>query len=150
MAWIVTTQLGAFLGYLTFGFLADRLGRRRVSIAFLLAAAVLVPVYGRLAHSPTMLMLLGPPLGYFSHGYFSMFGALLAELFPTAVRASAQGLAYGAGRGLSALAPYVIGVLAEQHGIGPALALTSAFFVAGAAMLLLVPHTGGRLADDQK
>jgi MFS family permease len=147
-AWIVTTQLGAFFGYLSFGFLADRLGRRKIAIAFLLAAALLVPVYGRMARSLLMLLLLGPPLGYFSHGYFSLFGALLAELFPTGARASAQGLAYGAARAAAALAPYVIGSLAERHGIGAALALTSAFFVAGAALMLLVPHTGGRLVGD--
>ena len=28
--------------------------------------------------------------GYFAHGYFSLFGAMLAELFPTRIRASAQ------------------------------------------------------------
>jgi len=145
MRWIVTTELGAFLGYLSFGFLADRLGRRQTSIAFLLSAAVLVPVYGWMARSPMLLLLLGPPLGYFTHGPFSMFGALLAELFPTDVRASAQGLAYGAGRAMSALAPYLIGALAERHGIGLALALTSAFFVLGAALMLLLPHTSGQL-----
>ena len=28
--------------------------------------------------------------GYFAHGYFSLFGAMLAELFPTRIRASAE------------------------------------------------------------
>jgi MFS family permease len=148
MPWIVTTQLGAFAGYLSFGFLADRFGRHKVWVAFLLIAALLVPVYGRTAHSPTGLLFLGPLLGYFSHGYFSIFGALLAELFPTGVRASAQGLAYGAARAAGALAPYVIGSLAESHGIGAALALTSAFFAAGAVLIVLVPRTGSKLAED--
>jgi MFS family permease len=147
-AWIVTMQLGAFAGYLSFGFLADRFGRNKAWVAFLLAAAVLVPVYAGMAHRPTALLFLGPLLGYFGHGYFSVFGALLAELFPTGVRASAQGLAYGAARAASALAPYLIGSLAESRGIGPALALTSAFFVAGAVLIVLVPATGSKLADD--
>ena len=79
-----------------------------------------------LAHSPAILMVLGPVLGFLGHGYFSAFGALLAELFPTEIRATAQGLTYNLGRALSALAPLTIGVLAKTWGIGPPLALTSA------------------------
>jgi MFS family permease len=149
MAWIVPTQLGAFLGYLSFGFLADRLGRRRTFILFLMVAAVLVPVYGQLADRPALLMGLGPLLGFFGHGYFSLFGAMLAELFPTSARATGQGFTYGAGRGLSALAPFTIGALAEMHGIGPALALTSAFFVAGAGLVRWLPETRGDLVDGE-
>jgi MFS family permease len=147
LGWIVPTQLGAFLGYVSFGFLAGRLGRRRTFISFLLIAAALVPLYGRLGESPALLMLLGPFIGFFGHGYFSIFGALLAELFPTHVRATGQGFTYGAGRGLSALAPFTIGALADVHGIGPALALTSAFFVGGAALILLLPQTAGQLCE---
>ena len=144
MAWIVPTQIGAYLGYLTFGFLANRLGRKTTFIGFLLIAAVLVPVYGHLSASPVLLMALGPLVGFFGHGYFSIFGSMLAELYPTSVRSTGQGFTYGAGRGLSALAPYTIGALAEHAGIGPALALTSAFFVAGAVLVLLLPATEGR------
>jgi MFS family permease len=144
MAWIVPTQLGAYLGYLTFGFLANHLGRKATFIGFLLTAAVLVPVYGQVATRPVLLMALGPLVGFFGHGYFSIFGSMLAELFPTSVRSTGQGFTYGAGRGLSALAPYTIGALAERAGIGPALALTSAFFLAGAAVALLLPSTEGR------
>ena len=82
MSWIIPMQIGAYLGYLSFGFISDRLGRRRTFILYLIAAAMLVPVYGQLARSPNILMLLGPPLGFVGYGYFSLFGAFLAELFP--------------------------------------------------------------------
>jgi hypothetical protein len=107
-------------------------------------AAVLVPLYGQMARHPLVLLAVGPLLGFFGHGYFSFFGAVLSELFPTAARATAQGLTYNVGRGLGALAPYVIGTLAQTRGIGSALALTSAFFLAGAALILLVPETRGK------
>jgi hypothetical protein len=70
-----------------------------------------------------------------------MFGSFLAELFPTAVRATGQGLTYNLGRGLGALAPYTIGFVATMPnvGIGSALALTSAFFLAGSLLILLFP-----------
>ena len=141
--WIIPMQVGAFLGYVLFGVLADRLGRRPVFIAFVLGAAVLVPVYGRMALQPAVLMVLGPLIGFFGHGYFSVFGAMLAELFPSAIRGTAQGLCYNLGRAVSALAPFVIGALADRHGIGSALALTSAFFLAAAGLIMLLPETRG-------
>ncbi|MBI2838523.1 MAG: MFS transporter [Acidobacteria bacterium] len=141
--WIIPMQIGAFLGYTLFGLLSDRLGRRPSFIGFLVVAAVLVPVYGLLGRHETTLLILGPLVGFFGHGYFSVFGAMLAELFPTRVRATAQGLVYNSGRAVSALAPYSIGALADAWGIGSALAVTSAFFLAGAGLMLLLPETRG-------
>ena len=146
LGWIIPVQIGAYLGYLTFGFIADRLGRRRTFILFMLAAAVLVPIYGQMARSPMLLMLLGPVLGYFGHGYFSMFGSVIAELFPTAVRATAQGTSYNLGRIAGALAPYTIGAAATLPGIGIGLALgiTSAFFLLAAALIFTLPDRSGQ------
>jgi MFS family permease len=150
MAWIIPMQIGAYLGYLSFGFISDRFGRRRTFMAFLFTAALLVPIYGQMARSPAVLMILGPILGFVGHGYFSMFGAFLAELFPTNARATGQGLTYNAGRGLGALAPYTIGVLATlpRIGIGSALAATSAFFLAGALLILALPDTSGKPLEE--
>lgn len=145
--WIVPMQLGAFAGYLAFGFISDRFGRRPSVAFFLLGAAAIVPVYGLMARSPAVLMILGPLLGFFGHGYFSVFGAMLAELFPTDVRASAQGFCYNSGRALSALAPVTIGALAKTYGLGASLTLTSVFFVLGAAAVFLLPETRGRTLD---
>lgn len=143
MAWLIPMQVGAYLGYLTFGFISDWMGRRRTFMIFLVLAALLVPIYAQLARSPISLMLLGPVIGFVGHGYFSVFGAFLAELFPTEARATGQGLAYNGGRALGALAPYTIGVLATlpNVGIGSALGLTSAFFLAGALLMLAFPDT---------
>jgi MFS family permease len=146
VTWIVPTQLGAYFGYLSFGFIADQLGRRRTFILFLVATALLVPIYGQLGRSPWLLFGLGPVLGFVGHGYFSIFGSLLAELYPTAVRATGQGLTYNAGRALGALAPFTIGAIATlpHVGIGSALALTSAFFLLGAILIVFFPDTSGK------
>lgn len=141
-------QIGAFLGYTFFGFLADRFGRRLVFVSFLIAAAALVPLYGHYGKNETALLLLGPLIGFFGHGYFSVFGAMLAELFPTRLRGTAQGFAYNVGRAFSAIAPYTIGALADVWGIGSALTLTSAFFLLGAALMFLMPETRGRQLDE--
>ena len=145
-AWIFTMQIGAFLGYVTFGWLADRFGRRPVFFAYVVAAAILTPIYGLTPRwagpaSETWLLALGPFLGFFGTGFFSLFGAMLAELYPTAVRGTGQGFVYNVGRAASALAPFTVGAIADRQGIGAALALNSAFFLAGAALIFTLPET---------
>ena len=149
LGWIIPVQVGAYFGYLTFGFIADRVGRRPTFIGFMLGAATLVPIYALMARSPLVLLLLGPVLGYVGHGYFSMFGSFVAELFPTPVRATGQGTSYNAGRLAGALAPYVIGVLAQQPriGLGLAIASTSAFFLASAVIIFALPDRSGQPLD---
>lgn len=147
--WIIPTQIGAYFGYLTFGFIADRLGRRRTFLLFMLCAAAIVPIYGQMARSPMVLLVLSPLLGYFGHGYFSMFGGFVAELFPTAVRATGQGTSYNVGRMAGAIAPYTIGAAATLPGIGIGLALgiTSAFFLTAAVLVFTLPDLSGRALE---
>jgi MFS family permease len=149
LGWIIPVQVGAYFGYLTFGFIADLFGRRRTFILFMLAAASLVPLYGQMARSPLVLLLLGPVLGYFGHGYFSMFGSFVAELFPAAVRGTGQGTSYNIGRIAGAAAPYTIGALATLPGIGIGLAMasTSAFFLLAAVLVFTLPDRSGQALE---
>jgi len=146
LGWIIPVQIGAYFGYLTFGFIADRFGRRPTFVLFMVAAAALVLIYGQMARSPMVLLVLGPVLGYFGHGYFSMFGSFIAELFPTSVRATGQGTSYNIGRMAGALAPYTIGAVATLPGIGIGLALglTSAFFLLAACLIFTLPDRSGQ------
>ena len=149
LRWIIPVQIGAYLGYLTFGFIADRLGRRPTFVLFMVSAAALVLLYGQMAARPGVLMLLGPVLGYFGHGYFSMFGSFVAELFPAAVRGTGQGTSYNMGRMAGAIAPYTIGKLASLPGVGIGLALgtTSAFFLLAAILVFTLPDRSGQALD---
>ena len=145
--WIIPMQIGAFFGYVLFGFIADRVGRRTAFLTFVLTTAALIPVYGLLGRNRTVLLMLGPLVGFFGHGYFSSFGVIAAELFPAGARATAQGFCYNVGRGLSAFAPAVIGALADRYGIGAALGVTPVFFLGGAVVMLWLrdgPTPSGR------
>jgi MFS family permease len=143
-SWVIPMQIGAFFGYLSFGFFADSFGRRPSFLMFVLGAAACVPVYALNATSSVVLLVVGPLLGFFGHGYFSVFGAMLSELFPSTVRAFAQGLCYNAGRGLSILAPAGIGFIADREGIGVAIASTAVLYVLSAGLIYLLPETKGR------
>ena len=134
---------GKWLGYALFGFFADAYGRKRPYVAYLLIAALLVPVYG-LVHLPVWLLILGPVVGFFGIGFFSGFAAIASEIFPGEIRATAMGLSYNIGRGLSAAAPFAVGSLALHFGIGPAFLLPAGAYLIAAALALLLPETRAR------
>ncbi|MCU0248501.1 MAG: MFS transporter, partial [Bryobacter sp.] len=92
-------------------------------------------------NSGLILLAMGPLIGFFGTGFFSLFGTILAELYPTEVRGAGQGFAYNFGRGLSALAPFAVGKLADSTGVGPALAINSGFFLLGAVLVFTLPET---------
>ncbi len=137
---IVPMQLGAFAGYVTFGWLADKIGRRPAFVLYVVGAAIATPIYGA-SHDERTLLLLGPAIGFLGTGFFSLFGAMLAELYPTSLRGAGQGFVYNIGRGLSSMAPWVVGFFADRYGIGASLALNSAFFLLGAALIFTLPET---------
>jgi len=141
--WIILMQAGMWLGYVSFGYISDRIGRRSSYVGYIFVAAALVPIYGS-TRNPSLLLLIGPLLAFFGTGYFSGFGAITAELFPTTIRASAQGLTYNLGRGASAAAPFLVGALSVKHGLGSAFLITSAAFILAGMTALLLPETRGR------
>jgi len=129
--WTVVMQTGTFLGYISFGFVADRFSHKRAYIAYLVVAAALVPVFAYVSN-PDTLLLIGPLVGFFGTGYFSGFAIISSELFPTALRGSAMGFVYNIGRLTSAAAPWLIGRVSQQTGLGAALCLTSGAFLLAA------------------
>ncbi len=142
-SFVVAMQVGMWFGYVTFGFVSDSLGRRPTYIVYLLAAALLVFAYG-VTREPTALLLLGPFVAFFGTGYFSGFGAITAEIYPTDIRATAQGFTYNIGRLASAVAPFAVGSLAAGRGFSAAFGITSAAFLVAAFLWIWIPETRGR------
>ena len=129
--WTIVMQGGTFLGYLSFGFLADRFSRKYTYIGYLLAAAALAPIFASV-RNPGALLVIGPLVGFFGTGYFSGFSVIASELFPTSLRGTAMGFVYNIGRVTSAAAPYLIGLFSETAGLSAALSITSAAFLLAA------------------
>ena len=140
---VIAMQVGMWFGYVTFGFVADVVGRKPAYVSFLAIATVLLPLYGAL-RAPLPLLVLGPFVAFFGTGYYSGLGAIVAEIYPTAVRATAAGFTYNIGRLASAAAPLTVGRVAETRGFGAAFTMAGAAFLLAAAAWLWIPETQNR------
>jgi MFS family permease len=141
--YLFVMQAGMWIGYVSFGFISDRIGRKKSYVCYLLAAAALLGIYVSV-RQPLLLLALGPCVAFAATGYFSGFGAVTAEIYPTSVRATAQGFTYNIGRLASAAAPYLVGTLADTRGFGTALLVCSAAFAVAAVCWIWIPETRGR------
>ncbi|MBT2367687.1 MFS transporter [Streptomyces sp. ISL-10] len=136
---------GAFIGYLTGGYLTDRIGRKNnITLFAVLSAAGIVAYTGIPSGADSLLLVLGFPLGFCMSAIFSGFGSYLSELYPTAVRGTGQGFTYNSGRAVGAFLPTLVGFLSDSWGVGGALVLGAAGY--GLAVLALVglPETRGK------
>lgn len=140
---IVLNLFGMFPGYISFGWVADHLGRRKSFMLYLFAAALLVPFYAS-ARSPTMLLIAGTVIAFFGTGFFSGSGIIGSEMFPTRVRARALGFTYNGARTLSSIAPYVIGRIGGARGLGWAFYLCAGAFLMASLMATQLPETKGQ------
>jgi len=143
---VVFMQLGMWLGYVSFGYITDVVSRKTVYVVYLVMASLLLPLYGSLSN-PTMLLVLGPFVAFFGTGFYSGFGAVTAELYPTAIRASAQGFTYNLGRIASATAPFTVGSLATTRGFQTAFAVAGAAYLLAAVSWSVIPNTQGKALE---
>jgi MFS family permease len=143
---VVVMQVGMWFGYVTFGYVADAIGRKRAYVGYVVAAALFVLLYAS-TRNAVMLLILGPFVAFFGTGYFSGFGAVTAELYATRIRATAQGFTFNIGRVASAGAPFVVGSLAQTSGFSTAFATASAAFALAALAWAWIPETRGRLLE---
>ena len=144
MSWfVIAMQVGMWFGYVSFGYIADAIGRKR---AYVDLRADGQPAAAALRHlrTPALLLVLGPFVAFFGTGYYSGFGAVIAELYPTSVRATAAGVCYNVGRIASAAAPFIVGSMAGTRGFGVAFAITGAAFLLAAVMWIGIPATQNR------
>jgi MFS family permease len=140
---VVLNLCGMFPGYISFGWVADHLGRRKAFILYTLMTALLIPLYAA-ARSHWVLLVLGALVAFFGTGIFSGSGIMGSEIFPTAVRARALGVTYNGARALSSLAPLVIGRVGQTKGLGWAFYLCAGGYLLAALTTTQLPETKGK------
>lgn len=149
--WMLVTQSGGFLGYFTFGFIADRIGRRPAySIYSVIMAGGLLMItifWQAIAVSPPVILGFMFLVG-FGTGMFGGYGPLFSELFPTRIRSTAMGSAFNIARGVQFLTPVIIAVIARQYGLGGGISIAALFALLTGAWIWVFPETKGkRLAE---
>ena len=90
------------------------------------------------------LLIGGAVMGVFVNGMMGGYGALMAELYPTAARATAQNVLFNVGRGIGGFGPVAVGAAALAWGFPAALAGVASLYVLDIlATLFLIPEAAG-------
>jgi MFS family permease len=136
---------GALAGYLTFGPLAERFGRRAVFALMCLGSLVMLPATFLTPRSYAQVLLLLPLLGFFNNGIFSGFPIYLPELYPTRIRATGAGFCFNVGRVLASAGPFLTGFLVTAlGGFGRAASAIALIYLVGLLILPFAPETRGK------
>ncbi len=115
---MLVTQAGGFLGYATFGHVADRFGRRpayTVYSAIMAIGLLMITIFWGTIASINHLILLFMFIVGFGTGMFGGYGPLFSEIFPTAIRNTAMGAAFNLARGVQFFTP--IGITAHSPAV---------------------------------
>jgi MFS family permease len=153
---VIWIGIGATIGYLAYGYLAEVLGRRLSFAIFFGGMAIMVPVF---AYSATLMPLtdgkllfttqnvitlgsLAALLGFFT-GYFSGFGAWYSELFPTSIRSTASGFCFNFGRVGAIAGIKLVPVMIPLVGFTATISLASVSYAIAAVMVFTLQETKG-------
>ena len=146
---IMALNTGAIFGYLAFGPLADRFGRRAVFAFMCIGSFIMLPTTYLLPSHYSGVLLLLPVLGFFNNGIFSGFPIYLPELYPTRLRATGAGFCFNAGRILASASPFMTGWLVTTLGtFGRAASTVALIYLVGLVVLWFAPETKGKPLTD--
>ena len=144
---LIKMQIGGVLGYLTFGRVADRFGRRPAFCAYglLMAAGTIPPtiLWNAAVAVPGLISAAMFTAG-FGTGIWAGIAPMIAELLPTRIRNTSLGLLLNVTRGFQFFTPILIAMLGAKFGFGATLSLGAVFSTLGALLVWILPETRGR------
>ncbi|HJZ69841.1 MAG TPA: MFS transporter [Blastocatellia bacterium] len=136
---------GALLGNLSFGTLADRLGRRSAFLCYFAVGIFVFPVTFLMTRGIGQMFWLLPLVGFITLGATSGFPIYLPELFPTRVRTTGVGFCYNLGRTVTAGGVLITGTLVGLFGsYAKAASAVSLIYVLGIFLLIFARETRGQ------
>jgi MFS family permease len=138
MAWYISVlNIGMFIGYQLFGYVADKLGSRNALLLSLAGSAIMLPIYASV-RDPVLLFWLGPLMALF-FAFPGLFGAYFPRLYPTEVRSLGSGFCVNVGRGISAFSPFLFGSVGHTWSLSIAIGLCGLGFFIAAVLTRLLP-----------
>jgi len=115
LAWSSAMQLGAVPGALIGAAISGRWERKWWIVIIALAIAICGLAYG-LAHLTDLVVIFGFSVVLLIHSFAALLYSYTAECYPTQIRNSGTGLAYGIGRLANVFGPPLVSLLFEQYG----------------------------------
>jgi benzoate transport len=136
---LVWANVGGLLGALLLSLLSWRMSVRALIIVAMLCSSVMVTLFGQGQTTLAGLSLIAAAAGFCTNAGVVGLYALIAQSFPTAVRAGGTGIVIGIGRGGAALGPILAGFLFTLDFGLPTVAIVMASgSLIGAALLMLL------------
>ncbi len=138
-------NIGAIIGYISAGFLADALGRKKYMFLIFTGGLIVGPVMFNITPDLITALIFTPLLGMFTLGAFSWMPIYLPELFATNVRSTATGFVFNTSRLIATPAPIYAAVLFTTLG-GPAMSVTylCLLFIISIIVVIFLPETMGK------
>jgi MFS family permease len=146
MNYIIIMNVGGVIGFILFGLIADRFGRKPPAYVALIASTLGVLIFVNI-RSADLLLWYAPFYAFFTYPIFGLYGGYLSELFPTEVRGTAVTGIYNFGRLLSFFGPYILGWVAGISSISVAIGATAVLYLVAIIPLAILPETIQRKAD---
>jgi MFS family permease len=136
--------MGMLACFLSFGPLAERLGRRPTFAIMHLGAVAIVPVTCYLPQNYAQMLIALAFYGFFTGGLHAGYAIYFPELFPNHLRATGAGVCFNGGRILAAPMMFVSGSIKSAMDLRPAVTMLAGMYLIGAVLLLFLPETKGR------
>ncbi len=140
MNYIIIMNVGGVIGFILFGLIADRFGRKPPAYVALVASTLAVIVFVNI-RSADLLLWYAPLYAFFTYPIFGLYGGYLSELFPTEIRATAVTGIYNLGRLISFFGPYILGWVAGISTITVAIGATALIYLLALIPLTILPET---------
>ncbi|SDA37664.1 MFS transporter [Methanobrevibacter millerae] len=148
---IILIQSGDFLGYTSFGFVAEKLGRRPAftiySFIMGISISMITLCWNQIEAVPDLIFVFMFLTG-FGTGFFGGFGALFSELFPTKIRNTAVGTVFNLARGAQFVTPVIITLVATYFDLSYGIAIASIFAILCGIWIWVFPETKGTVLNE--
>ena len=127
---IIIMQCGDFVGYGSFGFVSEKIGKRLsfTIYSFIMTCGILMITifWNKIIVIPHLILIVLFTVGV-GAGFFSGFGPLFSELFPTKIRNTAIGSIFNISRGIQFLTPLLITAISVNYKLSGGIAMAAIF-----------------------
>lgn len=138
--WMIATIVGMSLGMIVFGQIMDKVDARVAYAVFLIASAIAVFAYS-FANSAAVMLIGGAIVGFFANGMNAGYGAIVGNLYPVEIRATANNIIFNIGRAVGGFSSVAIGFFLDNFSLTAAMLFLSILYLISLACVLSLKAT---------